>query len=135
MEKLWQIPLSYVDDIKYDYLWDPRFRFLEGDRDALKSPRHSGDKADFAFMRWFPWERARASRMLNLLTAEEVDWYREIERELASERRCEFQGFPFRKSREFANDITYQIVAPLLGPISDRGVVEWAGNNRTRKPG
>ena len=85
MENQWRKPPTYCDDVKRDYLLE--LRVLEGDRDGLKELRGSTDEMFFFnFTRWLPWERARALRLLNMLTAEEFARCRDMEAVLAVRR-------------------------------------------------
>jgi hypothetical protein len=82
MEEQWRDPPPYCDYIKRNYLL--AFRILEGDHEALRELRGSTDEPSYVnFTRWLPWERARALRLLNKLTAEEFARCRQTEAVLA----------------------------------------------------
>ena len=82
MEKLWRNPTSHYDAIRYGYLICRRI--LEGDREAAANFDGNPGKPGFAITQWLPWERARALRILNMLTAEQSDRCRKAEEALAA---------------------------------------------------
>ena len=67
--ELWAKGPSPCDDIKYTYTLG--LRVLEGDPEALGQYATFGLHFESSAVRWLPWERARAVRLLNKLTAEE----------------------------------------------------------------
>ncbi len=120
LEKLWRTPVSYNNnEIKREYLWERRA--LERDPASLQSTTRAWYDP-YIYMSWLPWERARASRLLNYLTAEEFTRYRTAEEVLAA------GGFLARPPDEqmsptLYGDITYKILRPFVTPYA-RLVVE-----------
>ena len=114
LEKLWRTPLSYSNEIKREYLWERRA--LE--RGSAAQFQDQGDWYDpYIYMSWLPWERARALRLLNYLTAEEFPRYRAAEEVLAA------GGFLTRPPDEqmsptLSGDITYKILRPFVTPYA-----------------
>jgi hypothetical protein len=100
LEQQWRDPPSYRDLIKHKYFCD--LDCIQGDQ--------PGGLGESVFW-WLPWERARALRLLNKLTAEQYARYKKTEETLAA------GGFVALPSdvEGSPRDITYQIVRPMVG--------------------
>ena len=111
-EEQWNMKASYCDGIRCNYFLN--IRLLEGDREALQQHGNSDVNLYASVARWVPWERVRAVRLLNKLTAAKLARCREIEAALAAED-CWPPGMnveiPSLLSRGLSKDFTYNVVA------------------------
>ncbi|MGO9112177.1 MAG: ABC transporter permease [Thermoguttaceae bacterium] len=118
IDKLWRNPPTYCGYTQKNYLLN--LRILNGDREALKE-LHKDTSAPFysELTRWLPWERARAVRLLNKLTAEEFALYRSTELVLAIGGGV---SPDMRASPVFPKDFTYKVVPQIKAahiPLDD----------------
>ena len=107
-ENQWRSTPTYCEDIQRIYLLN--LRMLKGDRGALKELPHSTEMTSYFAVTWMPWERARALRLLNKLTAEDFARCRDTEAALAA------GGFAPPPSKieitpALSRDFTYNLVS------------------------
>ena len=87
VERMMSEPPSQTDAMKAEYVMARQI--IEGDFDLLgnvigtSGPRSEAIRSVVA-MQWMPWEKARAIRLLNVLTAEELRRSEQVERAVAA---------------------------------------------------
>jgi hypothetical protein len=116
LEKLWGTPLSYSNEIKREYLWLRRDLEERGLESLRGNTREWYDP--YVYMSWLPWERARAMRLLNYLTGEELTRYTTAGEVLAA------GGFltcppDEQVSPTLYGDITYKILRARVTPYAN----------------
>jgi hypothetical protein len=113
LEKLWARPPGYCDEIQQNYLVNRRI--LEGDSAAPNGICDTGDTVLYVqLMRWLPWERAHAVRLLNKLTADEIERCRKIETTLTTG--CSVSA-DAKASPVLPKDVSSYLVTRMVGHI------------------
>jgi len=103
LEKLTQHVPSRSDGFKCDYLWARRV--ISGDPVALAQELDIRRRREFwaaLAVQWLPWERARALRGLNLMTARDLKSFLDVESAILREASFAFPDDPREKQEWLA---------------------------------
>ena len=118
-EQQWREEPSHCYDIQCDYRLN--LRILNGDWETLQQNDSSNLNLYVSVARWVPWERARAVRLLNMLSAETFACCQKIEPALAAGER--WPPLPNRRiSPALWRDYTFNLITlnlPHLFPPSN----------------